>query len=137
LVTFYLTTLPVPRGLWDRLPEAEITRGQLFPCYYGYIQGFVEANGDVLLCPSTTDRVLGNINDTRFREIWRRPENQLLRMRATQIPETGDALSPYCYGCPNVQYHSLAFHNIYSKIPALTGLLRKRIDRLTKAIGPV
>jgi MoaA/NifB/PqqE/SkfB family radical SAM enzyme len=118
------------------IPEVEITQGKLFPCYYGYIQGFVEASGEVLLCPSTTERPLGNIIDDRFRDIWQRPDNQLLRMQATRLPDTGDALSPYCHGCPNVQFHSLAFHNIYSKIPLLPGLFRKRIDQMTRASRP-
>jgi MoaA/NifB/PqqE/SkfB family radical SAM enzyme len=112
------------------MPEPQTAGGRLFPCYYGYIQGFVEANGDVLLCPSTADHPLGNINADGFRDIWQRLDNQLMRLLATRIPDTGDVLSHFCYDCQNVQYHSLAFHNVYSKIPILPGRLLKRIERM-------
>ena len=116
------------------MPEQQTARGRLFPCYYGYIQGFVEANGDVLLCPSTADHPLGNINAKRFRDIWQGLDNQLMRLLATRIPNTGNALSRFCYDCQNVQYHSLAFHNVYSKIPVLPKLLLKRIDRMARDV---
>lgn len=112
------------------MAEQQTARGRLFPCYYGYIQGFVEANGDVLLCPSTADHPLGNINSERFRDIWQRLDNQLTRLLATRLPDTGNVLSRFCYDCQNVQYHSLAFHNVYSKIPILPKLLRRRIERM-------
>jgi hypothetical protein len=53
---------------------------------------------------------------------------------ATQMHKTNQMAFSACRNCVNVQYHSLAFHNIYSKIPVLPGLLENRSRKLDSNI---
>lgn len=102
----------------------------LYPCYVGFIQGAIESNGDVLLCCDGQEKPLGNLNKESFLRIWQKKENVALRIIATQMHKTNKSIFDRCVNCDNVQYHSLAFHNIYSKIPALHKLLENQNRKL-------
>ncbi len=97
----------------------------LYPCYYSFIQTYIESNGDILLCPSGKEKPLGNLNTESFRSIWQKKENLALRIEATQMQKTNRPVFSSCYDCNNVQLHSLAFHNMYTKIPFLSNRLRE------------
>ena len=97
-----------------------------YPCYIGFIQGYVGSNGDVLLCCEGHEKPLGNLNEESFLSIWQKKENRALRIMATQMHKTNKPIFSDCRDCTNVRYHSLAFHNIYSRIPVLPKLLENQ-----------
>ncbi len=103
---------------------------KLFPCYVGFFDPYICSNGDVLLCCSGQERPLGNLNEESFQSIWQKTRNLALRISATQMPKTNQPVLALCRKCINVQYHSLAFHNIYSKIPFLPAALENRSKKL-------
>lgn len=95
------------------------SQNTLYPCYMGFIQEYIEANGDVLLCSTGSEKPLGNLNENNLKTIWQHKDNLDTRMMATHMHETDDPVFSGCYNCTNVQCHSVAFHNIYSRIPGL------------------
>jgi MoaA/NifB/PqqE/SkfB family radical SAM enzyme len=99
----------------------------LYPCYYGFIQSYIGSNGNVLLCSEGQEKPLGNLNNDNLESIWQKKENIALRLKATQMHKTNEPIFNSCYDCPNVQYHSLAFHNIYRRIPVLAKMLEWHI----------
>jgi len=111
-----------------------LTESNLYPCYLSFIQGYIGSNGNVLLCSEGEERPLGNLNEESFLSIWQKKENLALRIKATQMQKTNKPIFSGCYNCANVQEHSLAFHNIYSKIPALPGLLESRGKKLSSCV---
>ena len=94
-------------------------RNMLYPCYMGFIQEYIEPNGNVLLCSAGSEKPLGNLNENSLKTIWQQKENLDARMMATRMHETAGPVFSGCYNCTNVQCHSVAFHNIYSRIPGL------------------
>ncbi|MFC1977734.1 radical SAM protein [Chloroflexota bacterium] len=101
-----------------------------YPCYMGYIQGYIKSNGDVLLCGEGEKKPLGNLIQESLSAIWQKKGNLALRVMATQMHRTNSPVFEMCTNCANVRYHSLAFHNVYSKIPALPGLLENKNKEL-------
>jgi MoaA/NifB/PqqE/SkfB family radical SAM enzyme len=102
----------------------------LFPCYVSFIASYICSSGDVLICSSGQEKPLGNLNKDSYQSIWQKRPNMAQRILATQMHKTNKAAFKACRSCVNVQYHSLAFHNIYTKIPLLPGLLEKRGNKL-------
>jgi MoaA/NifB/PqqE/SkfB family radical SAM enzyme len=95
----------------------------LYPCYMNFIQPYIAANGDVLLCSEGAEKPLGNINHDSYTSIWQNKENLATRIACTQMHQTHIPVFKSCVDCANVQMHSVTFHNIYSKIPYLPGRL--------------
>ena len=86
----------------------------LSPCYNGFIQPYVESNGDVLICCDGQDKPLGNLRERDFTDIWQDENNVCLRLEATSM---NTPLFKMCSGCANAQVHSKMFHKLYSKLP--------------------
>ncbi|MFC1900299.1 SPASM domain-containing protein [Chloroflexota bacterium] len=101
-----------------------------YPCYMGFIQAYIKSDGDVLLCGEGEDRPLGNLNRETLSSIWQKKESLSLRIAATQMHNTNNPVFEMCTNCANVRYHSLAFHSIFSRIPFLPALLKKRSKEL-------
>lgn len=53
------------------------------PCHYPHYTFFMDYQGDVLMCPHDwgKKRILGNIKNNKFSEIWYSPRYQLVRER--------------------------------------------------------
>ena len=89
---------------------------KLYPCYWGFMQPFINSSGDVLLCSEGQKTPLGNIKDESFIAIWQRKENVALRFEAARMHKSKKPLFKGCYDCANAQGQSLAFRRIYSKL---------------------
>jgi MoaA/NifB/PqqE/SkfB family radical SAM enzyme len=105
--------------------QPEISQ-HLHPCYMSYIQPYIAANGDVLLCSEGGENPLGNINRDSFLSIWQNKEKLAVRIACTQMHLTGKPPFKACVDCANVLYHSATFHGIYTKIPLLPGRLARK-----------
>ncbi len=86
----------------------------LSPCYNGFIQPYVESNGDVLLCCDGQGKPLGNLYQRHFTDIWQDGDNVRLRLEAIKMKTP---LFKVCNGCAIAGGHSRIFHKLYSKIP--------------------
>jgi MoaA/NifB/PqqE/SkfB family radical SAM enzyme len=108
--------------------KEEISGGgdNLYPCYVGFIGSYIESNGDVLLCCEGQEQPLGNLNQDSFISIWQKTSSLACRILATQMNKTNRPMFRDCNVCTNVKYHSLAFHNIYNKIPGLPQALESK-----------
>lgn len=91
---------------------------RLYPCYVGFIQPTVAANGSVLQCYGCLNP-LGNLYKHDFKAIWQRKRNRATRFQAAAMGLTNDPVTASCYDCPNAIGSSAVFHSIYSKIPLL------------------
>lgn len=143
-----VTQYPASRSLSNRLSLSlqlakracqinykEPTRSNnLYPCYVSFYMSYIQSNGDVLLCASGQERPLGNLNEESFQSIWQKRNSLELRVMATQMHKTNKEVLVPCRNCVNVQYHSLAFHSIYSKTPLLPKLLESRGRTLNSMI---
>ena len=89
----------------------------LSPCYNGFIQPYIESNGNVLLCCDGQDEPLGNLYERDFTDIWQDEKNIWLRLEAVRMTAP---LFKMCNGCANAQVHSRMFHNLYSRLPLKT-----------------
>ncbi|MBT3305190.1 MAG: radical SAM protein [Verrucomicrobia bacterium] len=67
------------------------------PCYYPHYTFFMDYVGDVLLCPHDwgKKKVVGNLNDQDFMDIWTDPEITLVRKRL-QAADRGFAPCNVC-----------------------------------------
>lgn len=103
--------------------EGQDNKKILRACYVGFIQCYIQVNGDVLLCCGLSDRPLGNIFKENLRDIWVRTRN--VRMTAAAMDKTQIPLARGCPGCVNAVASSVSFHNVYSKIPLLSRWKKK------------
>jgi MoaA/NifB/PqqE/SkfB family radical SAM enzyme len=99
------------------------TAQHVYPCYMSFIQPYITAGGDVLLCSEGAELPLGNINRESFLSIWQNKEKLAIRLSCTQMHRTKSPVFNACVDCANVLYHSTTFHGIYSRIPVLPGRL--------------
>jgi len=91
---------------------------KLRPCYSGYIQPYIAANGDVLVCPGSGNKPLGNINQESFKVIWQKEQSIRLRHLPILMKQ------PYCVSCgtcPTPDLQSAQFHKIYKWIGGQNG----------------
>lgn len=89
---------------------------QLYPCYMGFIQPGIRADGSVLLCCGDFARPLGNLNNRSFKDIWQDENSRALRFKAATMHETQEPVYWGCYDCQNAVASSSRFHKIYSKV---------------------
>lgn len=70
-----------------------------YPCYIGWVDVRIHVNGDVNPC-STCNIVIGNIRESRLREIWNSPSCQgfreIGRNRRTNRQLTGSCFCEFC-----------------------------------------
>lgn len=100
----------------SRPPETYWTK-ELFdriPCYVGQFFCRINANGDVNpCCPSV--RVLGNVLERSFQEIWSSPAYRAFRREALALPERRSPVAEcYCYNC----YHHPFITEYYANLTA-------------------
>lgn len=93
-------------------------QSKLHPCYLGFIQPAITAGGSVQLCCGYA-KSMGNLSAQTFKAIWQSGDYREARFQAVTMRQTGKAVSPNCYGCPNAVASSRVFHNTYSRIPLL------------------
>lgn len=79
------------------------------PCYIGQFFCRVNANGGVNPCCGCS-RVMGNVIEQRFREIWRSPAYRSFRREALELPKRSEPVAECrCYSCGHypfiMEYH--------------------------------
>ncbi len=102
-IDYQLETLDVASGNWgnNRLPGEG--------CYVGWSFSRSWTNGDVSFCCSP--KVVGNLEETRFADLWKGPEYSAFRNAAKDLAGKGDLtfrngarlLGEHCHGCPNYE----------------------------------
>lgn len=96
--------------------NGQIRPYKLRPCYSGFIQPFVTASGDVLVCPGAGDKPMGNINQSSFKAIWQNEESQVLRLMPTLMHVANQPFCDSCGTCPTPDLQSAQFHRFYKWI---------------------
>ena len=115
-VKYALRHVSVDRPEFQQLsiaPSLSTHDDKLRPCYNGYIQPYVAANGNVLVCPGSGNIPMGNLNRDTFEQIWQAPSSIELRRNASRMHKTGQALCISCRGCPLPKLHSAQFHKFF------------------------
>lgn len=101
---------PNRRGGADSPPPA------LASCYAGFYGGFIRSDGNYSICcfaPSP----LGNIVETRLRDLWLQPSFQGQVFRAATMERSGRPLYPQCVKCNEVHSYSRLFHAVFRRLP--------------------
>jgi MoaA/NifB/PqqE/SkfB family radical SAM enzyme len=86
----------------------------LYPCYMGFIQPTIMANGDVIICGGLADKPLGNLHKTSFKEIWQNSRG--LRRWLAAMDCHHEPRIDGCRGCANAIASGAGFHKFYSRI---------------------
>ncbi len=100
----------------------------VIPCYTGWIYTRIMANGDVIPCCKAARHPLGNINEKRFRDIWKGEKYHDFRLKAKNEKKS----HPYfrkinCYkGCDNF----IENERWHERINRLTPKQRKIIEEM-------
>ncbi|MFZ4438500.1 MAG: radical SAM/SPASM domain-containing protein [Syntrophales bacterium] len=102
----------------------------LRPCYFGFYWGNIWSNGDYAQCTYDGKSVLGNLKNARFKDIWKRQETQAKLYAAALMNVTGTPVYGSCKGCTGMQVNSVAFHNVFKRIPFQRSLLKLRADKV-------
>ena len=77
------------------------------PCYIGYIFCMLNTNGQIIsCCPGM--RILGNIYESSFEEIWRGSEYQDFRREGLEITSNHYPWNCQCNECSNVDLNKIA-----------------------------
>lgn len=66
------------------------------PCYEGWLSSVIGPDGTVVPCCACENVRLGNIEEERFRDIWKGPRYRDFRERSLAMPRTG---TPICWEC--------------------------------------
>ena len=115
------------------ISENRIKRSDaLRPCYFGFYWGNIWSNGDYTQCTYDGHSLLGNLKTSRFKDIWKRPETQA-KIYSAALMEMPVYSS--CRGCTGMQVNSVAFHNVFKRIPFQLYLLKRRADKLFRLIA--
>jgi radical SAM protein with 4Fe4S-binding SPASM domain len=91
-------------SLWTKKTFTEI------PCHIGQLYCAVDSGGNVVPCCGCGHRVIGNVTERRFKEIWNSPAYRAFRREGLDLPRRGRPLDLCrCYACGQapiiVEYH--------------------------------
>ena len=90
------------------------------PCHIGQFFCRINVNGDVNPCCASC-RVIGNVRQQSYREIWSSPEYRAFRKEALDLPNRGRPVTDcFCYSCNHaalvVDYHRKLTEGRFSEL---------------------
>jgi len=98
------------------------------PCYVGWIQSFVLADGTAIPCEAS-NRTMGNMHEQSFLDIWRSPRYQEFRREAITLPERGEPVKGCaCDHCSLVRSNLKTWNLLHMRLSQSDlGWLRTRL----------
>jgi MoaA/NifB/PqqE/SkfB family radical SAM enzyme len=101
----------------------------LASCYAGFYGGYILSNGNYYICcfaPSP----MGNVTETRLRDLWRRPDVQGCVFAAATMQKTGRPLYPQCVRCRESRTYSRLFHAAFRRLPFQERAMSRKLRML-------
>ncbi len=84
---------------FDQLVNLRFSESIPAPCFVGWVNPFVLANGDVTFCCLSRE-VIGNLGESSFESIWFAPSRRVLNEAALRIHRTQEPVpKSHCIGC--------------------------------------
>jgi radical SAM protein with 4Fe4S-binding SPASM domain len=118
----YLNAEGIPHniGLFRKIFLEQLNTEALYrviPCYYGWLAAFIEPDGGVYPCCRCYN-LLGNVNETKFSEIWNGSSYRRFRKDAMKINVRGAPVDGCdCYSC----VHHTANLRVYRALHPIKG----------------
>jgi MoaA/NifB/PqqE/SkfB family radical SAM enzyme len=111
------------------------------PCYMGWYECRILANGDVVPCCKADKFPLGSIHARRFRDIWFSPRYEEFRRRALTLPKSDPYFKKiWCAKVCDDWWLNKQIHKAYEKHRGQCGTRpqavgRNRLDRICRTVA--
>lgn len=98
---------------FDQLVNLRFSESVPAPCFVGWVNPFVLANGDVTFCCISRE-VLGNLGESSFESIWFAPSRRKLNNIALRIHRTQEPVpKSRCIGCEQSLQNQKVFRYLW------------------------